>query len=86
MEIIGLNQILKEDIYQSQMINRQNGLLFNTFNYEVKKLLPLNKNYKIIGIMKDELNGVIMEKFIMSCPKQILHKKEYNEHAKMATK
>lgn len=86
MEIIGLNQILKEDIYLSQMINRQNGLLFNTFNYEVKKLLPLNKNYKIIGIMKDELNGVIMEKFIISCPKRILYKKEYNEHAKMATK
>lgn len=86
MEIIGLNQILKEDIYLSQMINRQNGLLFNTFNYEVKKLLPLNKNYKIIGIMKDELNGVIMEKFIISCPKPILYKKEYNEHAKMATK
>lgn len=86
MEIIGLNQILKEDIYQSQMINRQNGLLFNTFNYEVKKLLPLNKNYKVIGIMKDELNGVIMEKFIISCPKQILYKKEYNEHEKMATK
>ena len=75
MEIIGLNQILKEDIYLSQMINRQNGLLFNTFNYEVKKLLPLNKNYKIIGIMKDELNGVIMEKFIISCPKRILYKK-----------
>lgn len=86
MEIIGLNQILKEDIYLSQMINRQNGLLFNTFNYEVKKLLPLNKNYKIIGIMKDELNGVIMEKFIISCPKRILYKEEYNEHAKMATK
>ena len=36
--------------------------------------------------MKDELNGVIMEKFIISCPKRILYKKEYNEHAKMATK
>ena len=48
MEIIGLNQILKEDIYLSQMINRQNGLLFNTFNYEVKKLLPLNKTTKLL--------------------------------------
>ena len=32
---------------------------FDTSNYEVKRPLPIGKNKKIIGLMKDELGGII---------------------------
>ena len=37
---------------------------FNTSNYELDKLLPKGKNKKVIGLMKDELDGKIMTKFV----------------------
>ena len=33
---------------------------FDTSNYEVKRLLPIGKNKKIIGLMKEELGGEII--------------------------
>ena len=37
---------------------------FDTSNYEVKRPLPIGKNKKVIGLMKDELGGEIIKRFI----------------------
>ena len=34
---------------------------FDTSNYEMNRPLPKGKNKKVIGVMKDELDGKIME-------------------------
>ena len=42
---------------------------FDTSNYEVNRPLPTGKNKKVIGLMKDELRGKIMTKFLALRPK-----------------
>ena len=37
---------------------------YDTSNYTVERALPIGKNKKVIGLMKDELEGKIMEKFV----------------------
>ena len=37
---------------------------FNTSNYQLDRPLPKGKNKKITGLMKDELGGKIMTKFV----------------------
>ena len=37
---------------------------FDTSNYELDRPLPKIKNKKVIGLMKDELGGKIMKKFV----------------------
>ena len=37
---------------------------FDTPNYELDRLLPKRKNKKVIGLMKDELGGKIVIKFV----------------------
>ena len=37
---------------------------FDTSNYELNRPLPKGKNKKVIGVMKNELDGKIMEEFI----------------------
>ena len=41
----------------------------DTSNYEVKRPLPIGKNKKVIGLMKDELGGEIITEFIALRPK-----------------
>ena len=45
------------------------GNRFDTSNYGVKRPLPIGKNKKIIGLMKDELGREIILKFIALRPK-----------------
>ena len=42
---------------------------FDTSNYEVNRPLPIVKNKKVIGLMKDELGGKIIIKFVTLRPK-----------------
>ena len=42
---------------------------FDTSNYEVNRPLPMGKNKKIIGLMKDELGGKVITEFVTLRPK-----------------
>ena len=42
---------------------------FDTSNYEVSRPLPMGRNKKVIGLMKDELDGKIITEFITVKPK-----------------
>ena len=42
---------------------------FDTSNYEVNRPLPMAKNKKVIGLMKDELGGKIITEFVTLRPK-----------------
>ena len=42
---------------------------FDTSNYEVNRPLPMGKNKKVIGLMKDELGGKIITEFVTLRPK-----------------
>ena len=49
-----------EDIYKD--IAEDVESRFNTSNYEVDRPLPMGKNLKVIGLLKDELGRQIMKK------------------------
>ena len=51
-----------EDIYKDIAEDVQTRL--NTLNYEMDRLLSIGKNKKVIGLMKGEVGGQIMKKFV----------------------
>ena len=46
---------------------------FDTSNYEVSRPLPIRKNKKVIGLMKDELGGKIITEFVTLRSKTYLY-------------
>ena len=58
--------------------------MFDTSGYDKKdtRPLPLGKNKKVIGLMKDELGGKIMTEFIALRPKLYSYKKLDEEEDK----
>ena len=50
--------IKTNDIYKD--IAEDTGTRFDTSNYELDRSLPKGKNKKVIGLMKDELDGKMM--------------------------
>ena len=53
--------IKTENIYVD--IEKGVGTRFHTSNYELEKPLPKGNNTKVIGLMKDELDGKTMIEF-----------------------
>ena len=53
---------IKRDIYKG--IAEDVEIKFNTSNYELDGPLPKGKNENVIRLMKDELRGKIITKFV----------------------
>ena len=47
-----------------QKMLKQDVETFDTSNYELERPLPKGKYIKVIGLMRDELGGKIMTKFV----------------------
>ena len=46
------------DIYKERYLQKKDvETRFDTSNYQLDRLLPIGKNEKVIGLMKDELDG-----------------------------
>ena len=54
--------IKAEDFYKD--IAKDVEKRFDTSNYEVNRPLPIRKNKKVTGLMKDELGGRIIREFV----------------------
>ena len=59
--------IKTNDFYEDIASHVENR--FDTSNYEVSRPLPMGKNKKVIGLMKDELGGKIITEFVTLRPK-----------------
>ena len=59
--------IKTNDFYEDITSDVENRL--DTSNYEVKRPLPMGKDKKVIGLMKDELGGKIITEFVTLRPK-----------------
>ena len=64
--------IKTEDFYKD--IAEDVETRFDTSGYEPNRPLPIGKNKKVIGLMKDELGGKIMKEFISLRPKMYSYK------------
>ena len=53
-------------------------------NYEVDRPLPIEKNGKVLGLMKDEIGGKIMTKFVGLRSKTCSYLKDNNNEEKKA--
>ena len=59
--------IKTNDFYEDIASDVENR--FDTSNYEVNRPLPMGKNKKVIGLMKDELGGKVIAEFTTLRPK-----------------
>ena len=65
-----------DDIYKDIAIDVETRL--NTLNFEIDTPLPKEKNEEVIGIMKDELGGQILKKFVGLRAKMYSYLKDNN--------
>ena len=72
--------IKTEDFYKD--IAEDVETRFDTSGYEPDRPLPIGKNKKVIGLMKDELGGKIMKEFISLRPKMYSYRVEESEPKK----
>ena len=72
--------IKTEDFYKD--IAEDVETRFDTSGYEPNRPLPIEKNKKVIGLMKDELGGKIMKEFISLRPKMYSYRVEESEPKK----
>ena len=56
-----------EDFYENTANDAEKN--YDASNYTCERALPISKNKKVIGLMKDEIGGKIMEKFVGLRPK-----------------
>ena len=54
--------IKTDDIYKDNVEDVETS--FDTSNYELDRPLPKGKDKKVIGLMKGELGGKVMKKFV----------------------
>ena len=73
-------KIKTEDFYKD--IAEDVESRFNTSGYVPDRPLPIGKNEKVIGLMKDELGGKIMKEFISLRPKMYRYRVEELEPKK----
>ena len=76
--------IKTEDFYEDTTNDVEKR--FDTSNYEVNRPLPMGKNKKVIGLMKDELGGKIMTEFVALRPKTYSYLTDDCEEDKNKTK
>ena len=72
--------IKTEDFYKDKAEDVETR--FDTSGYEPDRPLPIGKNKKVIGLMKDELGGKIMKEFINLRPKMYSYRVEESEPKK----
>ena len=72
--------IKTEDFYKDIMEDVETR--FDTSGYVPGRPLPIEKNKKVIGLMKDELGGKIMKEFISLRPKMYSYRVEEQEPKK----
>ena len=72
--------IKTEDFYKD--IAEDFETRFDTSGYEPDKPLPIGKNKKVSGLMKDELGGKIMKEFISLRPKMYSYRVQKSEPKK----
>ena len=58
-----VQDIYKDNIYKD--IVEVVKTIFDTSNFEINRPLPKEKNKKVIGLMKGELNGQVIKEFIL---------------------
>ena len=75
-------RVKTEDIYKDIAENVKTR--FDTSNYQIDRSLPMRKNEKVIALMKDELGGKIMKKFVGLREKKYSYLKDNEDKDKKA--
>ena len=75
-----LHCLKTDDIYQDFPENVETR--FDTSNFEIDRPLRKEKNEKVIGLMKDELGGQIMQEFVGLRAKPYSYLKDNNDEDK----
>ena len=73
-------KIKTEDFYKD--VSEDVETRFDTSGYVPDRPLPIGKNKKVIGLMKDELGGKIMKEFISLRPKMYSYRVEESKPKK----